>query len=370
MGWEDVPSLQNCTWVSEDFPFGIYCTIPPSSCLYRSPPAGRVKMRVRAVRSHVSQVESIRLVGEQPVCKPPAHSHNGSPSIFVFLLFGVYCPPAFCCQDCTSFMSIEEFRRKVNRENSTFSSQSVTVSGGSLLRQKTYLYHWLLSHNSLKTFLLLQFLTLTVWRQLAVGQIRICKFSSTQNICFIPMSKCMQVHWSWLCQEMLVWLGLRRDKNLKITKQIQKQQIWCSLKHPCWFLPASACIDPQRTPCISTPQQTTLDFHVWKSPGVCFGHQCYTVTESPVHKVFGQQVNRNIKRWCTQRVMSQSEFRFPSPEIKGYQKVTSFGVFPLKGVKTEVTCNSVTRDATSQAALKTFHLSRFVCLFRFTFVFN
>lgn len=183
MGWEDVPSLQNCTWVSEDFPFGIYCTIPPSSCLYRSPPAGKVKMRVRAVRSHVSQVESIRLVGEQPVCKPPAHSHNGSPSIFVFLLFGVYCPPAFCCQDCTSFMSIEEFRRKVNRENSTFSSQSVTVSGGSLLRQKTYLYHWLLSHNSLKTFLLLQFLTLTVWRQLAVGQIRICKFSSTQNIC-------------------------------------------------------------------------------------------------------------------------------------------------------------------------------------------
>lgn len=125
MGWEDVPSLQNCTWVSEDFPFGIYCTIPPSSCLYRSPPAGRVKMRVRAVRSHVSQVESIRLVGEQPVCKPPAHSHNGSPSIFVFLLFGVYCPPAFCCQDCTSFMSIEEFRRKVNRENSSF---QLTVS--------------------------------------------------------------------------------------------------------------------------------------------------------------------------------------------------------------------------------------------------
>lgn len=40
-----------------------------------------------------------------------------------------------------------------------------------------------------------------------------------------------------------------------------------------------------------------------------------------------------------QRVMSQSEARFPSPEMEGHQKVTSFRLVPLKGVKMAIINN-------------------------------
>lgn len=73
----------------------------------------------------------------------------------------------------------------------------------------------------------------------------------------------------------------------------------------------------------------------------------------------------NVQR---QRVMSQSEARFPSPEIEGHHKVTSFGLCPRKRVKMGDTGNSFKDVVISQEALRPSNWSGFDC-FRFASLF-